>query len=203
MATIVRKRVARDLHVLDSTLHTIKRIITKRVVVDVATIRPRDWRPQCAERSRTEVYTYIITTDQVSADRWRPGDALPDIVIPIIKNTGPSGVVNDVVVRDEDTCITLRSIHEYRLTTGGDATPIYVVLVDRDVGPATVQPNCCRWIIDKAVILYLHVVVGPDTCEDATARTRGTSGEAEPINRDQPIEGHEELRLSRYSRSHD
>jgi hypothetical protein len=188
---------------LDAGLDAVCSVIAEGVIINEAAEGAEHWCAQGAERSRSQVQTLQVGVEQVSADGRRPRGALTHIVIAINKEAVASRVVNDVVIRDEQPGKGLRSVAKDGLATPSDAATIHDVLVDGDVRAAAVHEDSRRGIIAKPIVSDLHVIVGPDTGEDATARASRTSREGEAIDRDQAADGNKELRRGGHSRSDD
>jgi len=187
---------------LDAGLDTVRGVITEGIVRDEAAEGAEHWCAIGAERAGAQVQPLQVIVEQVAADRGRARRALRHSVVAIDKEAVASRVIDDVVIGNEQSVKRLR-IAEDRLSAARDTSTIHHVLVDGDVRTTAVHPDRCRGIINKAVVLDLHVVVRADAGEDATARTGGTSREGETIDRDQAAEGDQELRRGGHGRNHD
>jgi hypothetical protein len=106
---------------LDTRLDSVRGMIAEGVVIDVAAERPSHWCSQGSIRPRSEVQTLQVGVEQIAADRRCPRRALTHVVITIDEEAVTSGVVDDVVVRNEQAGIGLRSVAKDRLARTRDA----------------------------------------------------------------------------------
>ncbi len=127
------KRVPSHQNMLDTALNAISSMIAESVVADGPAVSAEHRRSQRSKRSRPKIQSLQVIVEEVAANQWGPGCALTNVVVPINKETVASGVVDDVVVGDEDSGKRLGSVSEDGLAASGDAGAIHYVAIDSDV----------------------------------------------------------------------